>query len=145
MFCIDYVCKRVLIKVKRCSNVYFDREQYIQYIYYYQRRVPEVSDIFFGLIDGLITAYDGEHYFCCCSNCIIEIRTKYSIQNEFSDDKHDACLDEINTYFNEIIEKEIRVECIFLTWKLCRDCLLKYFYTIKGELMTLFHLNVCEC
>ena len=75
----------------------------------------------------------------------IEIRTKCLIQNEFSDSKHDACIDEIDSYFNERIKKEIRVECIFLIWKLCRDCLLKYFYTIKDELMTLFHLNVCEC
>ena len=140
MFCIDYVCKRVLIKVKRYSNVYFDREQYIAVkdfencVYYYQRRVPKVSDNFFGLIDGLITAYDGEHYFCCCSNCIIEIRTKYSIQNEFSDGKHDACLDEINIYFNERIKKEIRVECIFPTWKLCRDCLLSIFIPSKVSL-----------
>ena len=101
MSCIAYDCKCVLLKGKRYKYVYFDRERCIAVkdfencAYYCQREVPKVSDIFFGVVNGLITAYDGEHYFCCCSKCIIEIRTKYSIQNEFSEGKHDACRDEI--------------------------------------------------
>ena len=50
--------------------------------------------------------FDRQHYFCCCSNCIIEIRKKYSIEKKFADGKHDECLDEIDTYFNERIERE---------------------------------------
>ena len=64
--------------------------------------------IFFGVVHGLITAFDGEHYFCCCSKCITKIRTRYSIQKDFVDSKHDTCPDEINAYFNERIKKEIR-------------------------------------
>ena len=92
--------------------------------------------IFFGVVDGLITAFDGEHYFCCCSKCITKVRTRYSIQKDFVDGKHDTCPDEINAYFNERIKKEIRGVYIFQTWDLCSDCLLKYFYAIKGDLMT---------
>ena len=92
--------------------------------------------IFFGVVDGLITAFDGGHYFCCCSKFITKIRTRYSIQKDFVDGKHDTCPDEINAYFNERIKKEIRGVYIFQTWDLCSDCLLKYFYAIKGDLMT---------
>ena len=92
--------------------------------------------IFFGVVHGLITAFDGEHYFCCCSKCITKIRTRYSIQKDFVDSKHDTCPDEINAYFNERVKKEIRGVYIFQTWDLCSDCLLKYFYAIKGDLMT---------
>ena len=73
------------------------------------------------------------------------MRKKYSIEKEFADGKHDECLDEIDTYFNEKIEKEIRGQCIFQVWDLCGNCLLHYFYTIKGGLVKLFHLNVWEC
>ena len=80
-----------------------------------------------------------EHYFCFYSNCIIEIRKKYS--KGFANGKHDDCLDEIDTYFNERIEKKIRGLYIF---QVRRNCLLHYFYSIKGDLVKLFHLNVCE-
>ena len=50
---------------------------------------PQILKVFFGEVDGLVTAYDGEHYFRSCSNCIIEIRKKYSIEKEFADGKHD--------------------------------------------------------
>ena len=69
---------------------------------------------------------------------------KYSIKKEFADGKHDECLDDIDTYFNERIEKEIKGQYIFQVWDL-KDCLTHYFYTVKGDLVKLFHLNVCEC
>ena len=114
MSCIAYVCKCVLLKEKGYDNVHFDRERYAAIddfeacVFCCQNEVPEISEIFFGVVDGLVTVYCGEHYFCSCSNCAIEIRKKYSIDKEFADDKHDECLDEIDTYFNERIEKEIR-------------------------------------
>lgn len=92
---------------------------------YCQNEVPEISDNFFGVVDGLITAFDGEHYFCCCSKFITKIRTRYSIQKDFNDGKYDVFLDEIDTYFNERIKKEITGSYIFQTWDPCRHCLLK--------------------
>ena len=107
--------------------------------------MPEISENFFGVVDGLVTAYDGEHYLCSCSNSIIEIRKKYSIEKEFADGKQDEYLHEIDTYFNERIEKEIRGQYISQVWGLCRNWLLHYFYMIKDDLVKLFHLNVCKC
>ena len=66
----------MLLKVNRYNDVYFDREQHIAVkdfencIYYYQSGVAEVCDNFFCCDRRLITPYDGEHYFCCCSKCI---------------------------------------------------------------------------
>ena len=77
------------------NDIDFDREYYIAIhdfencAYYCHNEVLEISDNFFGVVDGLITAYDGKYYFCCCSKCIIEIRTRYSIQKGFTDGKHD--------------------------------------------------------
>ena len=71
-----------------------------------------------------------------------KLTKNYSIEKKFADGKNDECLDEIDTYFNERIEKEIRGQYIF---QVCRNCLLNYFYTIKGDLGKLFHLKVCEC
>ena len=36
------------------------------------------------------------------------MRKKYTIEKEFADGKHDECLDESDTYFDERIEKEIK-------------------------------------
>ena len=146
-----YGCKCVLLKGKRCDDVDFDRECYVAigdfeaWVFYCQNEVPEISENFFGVVDGLVTAYDGEHYLCSCSSCIIEIRKKYSIEKEFADGKQDECLDEIDTYFNERIETEIRGQYISQVWDLCRNWLLHYFYMIKDDLVQLFHLNVCKC
>ena len=132
----------VLLKRKRYNDIDFDSEHYIaihdfkNWACYCQNKVPEIFDNFFGVVDGLITAFDGEHYFCCCSKFITKIRTRYLIQKDFVDGKHDTCPDEINAYFNERIKKEIRGVYIFQTWDLCSDCLLKYFYAVKGDLMT---------
>ena len=151
MSCIAYACKCLLLKGKCYNDIDFDRECYVAVddfeacVFYCQNEVPEISEIFFGVVDRLVTAYDGEHYFYSCSNCIIEIRKKYSIEKALADGKHDECLDEIDTYFNERIEKEIRGQYIFQVWDLCRNCLLHYFYTIKGDLVKIFHLNVCKC
>ena len=93
---------------------------------------------------GLVTIFDRESYFCSCSKCIVEIRLKYSISCEFSDGRPLSCLHQIDTYFNERISREIRGEYIFPLWDLCRGYLKKYFYSIKGDLMTCFHLNVCK-
>ena len=38
------------------------------------------------------------------------------IEKEFADGKHGKCLDEVDTYFNEIIEKEIEGQYIFQVW-----------------------------
>ena len=150
MSCIAYVCKCVLLKGKRYDDVDFDRECYVTIddfeacVFYCQNEVPEISENFVGVVDGPITAYDGEHYFCSCSNHIIEIRKKYSIDKDFADGKHNK-IEEIDTCFNEKFEKEIRGQYIFQVWDLCRNCRLHYFYTIKGALVKLFHLNVREC
>ena len=93
---------------------------------------------------GLVAIFDRESYFCSCSKCIVEIRLKYSISCEFSDGRPLSCLHQIDTYFNERISREIRGEYIFPLWDLCRGYLKKYFYSIKGDLMTCFHLNVCK-
>ena len=93
---------------------------------------------------GLVTIFDRESYFCSCSKCIVEIRLKYSISCEFSDGRPLPCLHQIDTYFNERIRREIRGEYIFQLWDLCRGYLKKYFYSIKGDLMTCFHRNVCK-
>ena len=93
---------------------------------------------------GLVTIFDRESYFCSCSKCIVEIRLKYSISCEFSGGRPLSCLHQIDTYFNERIRREIRGEYIFQLWDLCRGYLKKYFYSIKGDLMTCFHRNVCK-
>ena len=73
MSCIAYVCKCVLLKGKRYDDVDFDRERYVAIydfeacVFYFQNEGPEISENFIG-VDGLVTAYDGEHYFCSCSN-----------------------------------------------------------------------------
>ena len=114
MSCIAYVCKCVLLKEKGYDNVQFDRERYVTIddfeacVFCCQNEVPEISEIFFDVVGGLVTVHRAEHYFCSCSNCTIEIRKKYSIDKEFADDKHDECLDEIDIYFNVRIGKEIR-------------------------------------
>ena len=148
MSCIAYVYKCVLLSGKRYDDVDFDRERYVAFddfeacVFHYQNQVPEISENFFGAVDGLVTAYDEQHYFCSCSNCIIETRTKYSIEKQFTDGKHEECLDEIDTHFNERIEKEIRGQYIFQVWDLCRNCLPHCFYTIKGDFVKLFYLNI---
>ena len=77
MSCIACICKCVLLKWKRYDNVDFTREHYVTIddfedcVFYCQNKVPEVSESFSGVVDGLVTAYDGEHYFCSCSNYII--------------------------------------------------------------------------
>ena len=110
-----------------------------------QLEVPEICDKCFGVADGLVTIFDGESYFCSCSKCIVEIRSNYSICCEFFDGRHESCLCQIDTYCNERISREIRAEYSFQLWELCRGCLKAYFYAIKGDCMTCFHLNVCEC
>ena len=142
---------QVLLKGKHCDDVDFDRERYVGIddfqacVFHCQNEVPEISENFYDVMDGLVTAYVAEHYFCSCSNCIIEIRKKYLIEKEFADGNLDECLDETDKYFNERIEKKIRGRYIFQVRDLCRNCLLHYFYTINGDLVKLFHLNVCEC
>ena len=44
-------------------------------------------------------------YITISCNCIIEIRKNYLIEKEFADGKLDECLDEMDIYFNERIEK----------------------------------------
>ena len=102
MSCIAYVCKCVLLKGKRYDDVDFDRERYAAIddfeacVFYCQNEVSEIPEKFFGVVDCLVTAYDGEYYFCSCSNCVIEIRKRYSIKKKFADGKHDECLNEID-------------------------------------------------
>ena len=65
MCCISYVCKCVLLKGQRYDDVYFDRERYVTIddfeacVFYCQNEVPEISKNFFGVVGGLVTAYDG--------------------------------------------------------------------------------------
>ena len=55
----------MLLKGKRYDDVYFDRERYVTIddfetcVFYCQNEVPEISKNFFGVVDGLVTAYDG--------------------------------------------------------------------------------------
>ena len=60
--------------VKCCNNAYFNKKLYIvvkdfeNCAYYCEREVHEVSDNFFGVVDGLINAFDGKYYFYWCSS-----------------------------------------------------------------------------
>ena len=62
---------------------------------------------------GLLTVYDGDWFFCSCSKCLLEIRTKYFFPKKFTDGRHDECIGEIETYLNERINKELKGEYIF--------------------------------
>ena len=90
----------MLLKKKRSDEVDFETDRYAAIddfqacVFYCQNEVSEVLEKIFGVVDCLVTAYDGEHCFCSCSNCVIEIRKKYSIEKKFADGKHDECLDE---------------------------------------------------
>ena len=69
MFCIAYVCKCVLDMGKRSNDFDFDRERYISIrdfeicAFYCKAEVPELSNYYFGAMDGLVTAYDGDRFF----------------------------------------------------------------------------------
>ena len=71
---ITYVCKCVLDKGKRSNDFDFDGERYISIrdfeicIFYCQVEVPELSDYFFGITDGLLTVYDGDRFFVLAVN-----------------------------------------------------------------------------
>lgn len=122
MSSITYGCKCVLDKGKRYHDVDFEKEHYITIrefnncAYYCQREVPELHDEFFVVVEGLITVYDGQNYFCSYSKSIIEISTKYCIPKEFTDGRHDEGLGEIGTYFSERAKEEVRGEDIFQYW-----------------------------
>ena len=107
--------------------------------------MPEISDNFFGFINDLIIVFDGGRYLCSCSNCTLEIRQNYWLKKKFADRRHADCFDEIDTYFSKRATKEIREDYLFQVWKPCRGCIVVYFEAIKGDLITLFDLNVCEC
>ena len=102
---IAYVCKCVLIKGRRYTDVDFDRECYIKIqdfescIFYCGQELPKISDNFFGVINGLITVFDGERYFCSCSICRLEIGENCSLKKEFADGRHAGCFDEIDYLF----------------------------------------------
>ena len=129
MSCIAYICKCVLVKGRRCTDVDCDREHYMKIqdfescVFYCGQEVPEISDDFFGVINDLITAFDRERYFCSCSKCTLEIRKNYSLKKEFADGRHADCFHEIDTYFSEIVSKEIREGCLFQVCNLCRKCI----------------------
>ena len=151
MSCISYVRSCVILKGLRYSDIDFERERYtaINYFencaFYCQQEVDELySDAFLGVIDGLVTVFDGECYFYSCSKCILKISSRYSICSEFRDGRHSKCLQEIYSYFHERSVKEIRAEYIFHLWNLCRTCVKSYFNFIKTEFMTCFHLNVSD-
>ena len=85
-------------------------------VYYCPREVPELYDELFCVVDGLMTVYDGQNYFCFYSKSIIEISTEYCIPKEFTDGRHIEGLGEISTYFNKQAKKEVRGEYIFRYW-----------------------------
>ena len=119
MSCIAYVCKCVLLKknvtmtqIKTGSITLVYMILKIVLITFEMKCLKFLTN-FFGVVDGLMIGYDGEHYICCCSKCIIEIKTRYSIQKDFIVGKHDGCLDEIDAYFNKRIKKEVRESPFF--------------------------------
>lgn len=97
---------------------------------------------FFGVVDGLVTVFDGHIFFCFCSKCIVEIRTRYILRSLDADSSHEDCIPETDEYFYERVSRELRGQYIFQIWDLCRPSLINYLKTIKGDLMTCFHLNV---
>ena len=93
MSCISYVRSCVILKGLRYSDIYFERERYtaINYFencaFYCQQEVDELySDAFLGVIDGLVTVFDGECYFYSCSKCILKAQdTRYVLNLETVD------------------------------------------------------------
>ena len=71
-------------------------------------------------------------------------KKNYSLKKEFTGCRHADCFDEIDTYFSERARKKIREGYLFQVRNLCRRCIIVYFEAIKGDLITLFNLNVCE-
>ena len=52
------------------------------------------------------------------------------------------CIPEIDKNFYERLPRELRGEYILQIWDLCRPCQINYLKTIKGDMMTCFHLNI---
>ena len=95
MSCIAYVCSCVLLKGSRYCDIDFERKRYTAIndfencAFYCQQEVDELYyDEFFGVINGLVTVFDGEHYFCSCSKGILKIRSRYLICSEFTDGRY---------------------------------------------------------
>ena len=81
---------------------------------------------FFGVVDGLVTVFDGHIFFCFCSKCIVEIRTRYILRSLHAEGRHEIYLTEIDEYFYERVSRELRGEYIVQIWDLCRPCLINY-------------------
>ena len=74
MSCIAYVCKCVLIQSPLHKELDFEGDDYTAIndfencTFWYDREVPDLSDEFFGVVDGLVTVFDGHIFFVFAAN-----------------------------------------------------------------------------
>ena len=74
MSSIAYVCKCVIIQSPRHKEFNFEGDDYTatndfeNCVLWGDREVPDLSNEFFGVVDGLVIVFDGQViYFCFCS------------------------------------------------------------------------------
>ena len=154
MLCIAYICRCFFSPPHDVSkDVDFERECYLTInpvencIYWAYAEVFDVriSDDYFGIIDGYLVLFDEKRFFISCSKCLVEVKSRVRQLKQFEDGRHDQCFYQFESYLDERLTREIRGEYIYHIRGLCKECVFEYFNNIKGELITCFHLYVCDC
>ena len=115
----------------------FERERYV--------KIDTSENCMYWAFSEVFILFDEKRFFISCSKCLVEIKSKVKQVKRFEDGRHDECFYQLESYLDERVSREIRGEYIYYIRGLCKDCVFEYFSNIKGDLITYFHLNVCNC
>ena len=149
MSCITYTCECLAINGNFYPDKDFNEDCYagnseIENCIFWPSIETDhnISDDFFGVVDGFMVLFDKNNYYCSCTACLNKIYSRLSKVPLENSNSHEDCIDIICTYIQERVSREIRGEHIFQVWDICRYCLIRFFQHVKSKLIAHFHLSV---
>ena len=149
MSCITYTCECLAINGNFYPDKDFNEDCYagnseIENCIFWPSIETDhnISDDFFGVVDGFMVLFDKNNYYCSCTACLNKIYSRLSKVPLENSNSHEDCIDIICTYIQERVSREIRGEHIFQIWDICRYCLIRFFQHVKSKLIAHFHLSV---
>ena len=120
MSCIAYTCECLSIKGNFYPDKGFNDDNYaanskIENSIFWPSIETDhnISDNVFGVVDGFMVLFDENNYYCSCGTCLNKIYTRLSEVPPESSNNHENCIDNICTYIQERVSREIRGEYIF--------------------------------
>ena len=110
MSCIAYTCECLAIKGNFYPDKDFNGDNYaanseIENCIFWPSIETDhnISDDFFGVVDGFMGLSDKRNYYCSCATCLNKIYSRLSEVPPENSNNHEDCTDIICTYIQERI------------------------------------------